>query len=220
MDIEPPALLDLERKTGRIYGVADWFAIERKAVETITDDDLTIIEAFGGKARAAKFRAQRQPAPVASTTDAKALPPKMPTPAAADALTTGSSISTREEFLAKHGKKPVTYRWLSVILENEVDEIIGIFKEHRDRLAALESRLSGAEREKANADAQGLEARIAALEKRPAVKFCGTWQRDKSYAVGDAATHHGGLWICQADTSGEPSKDFVGWRLAVKSGQR
>jgi hypothetical protein len=64
-----------------------------------------------------------------------------------------------------------------------------------------------------------LEARVVSLEKRPAVKFCGTWQRDKSYVVGDAATHHGGLWICQRDTMGEPSQDFVGWRLAVKSGQ-
>ena len=62
-----------------------------------------------------------------------------------------------------------------------------------------------------------LEARIAALEAKPSVKFTGTWERGKSYSIGDATTHHGGLWICQAETTGEPSKDFTSWRLAVKS---
>ena len=64
---------------------------------------------------------------------------------------------------------------------------------------------------------EALEARVAALEKKPSVKFCGTWDREKTYETGSAVVHHGGLWICKAETNGEPSKDFVGWQLAVKS---
>ena len=63
-----------------------------------------------------------------------------------------------------------------------------------------------------------LEQRLAQLEAKPFVKFCGTWQRDTTYTAGDAATHHGTLWICRRSTTGEPSKDFVGWQLALKKG--
>jgi hypothetical protein len=52
----------------------------------------------------------------------------------------------------------------------------------------------------------------------PHVKFVGTWKTGTPYEPGDAAVHHGGLWICKVPTSGEPSKDFVGWQLAVKKG--
>jgi len=63
-----------------------------------------------------------------------------------------------------------------------------------------------------------LEQRLARLESKPHVKFCGVWTAGAQYAAGDAATHHGGLWIAKADTGGEPGKDFVGWQLAVKRG--
>ncbi|HXG54021.1 MAG TPA: hypothetical protein VNJ03_01460 [Vicinamibacterales bacterium] len=62
-----------------------------------------------------------------------------------------------------------------------------------------------------------LERRIKELEGKPHVKFTGVWKAG-AYQPGDAATHHGGLWICRAATSGEPSQDFVGWQLAVKRG--
>lgn len=64
-----------------------------------------------------------------------------------------------------------------------------------------------------------LEARLAALEAKPSVKFLGVWDRSKSYMSGDAATHGGSLWICLADTTGEPGKDYASWKLAVKRGQ-
>ena len=65
---------------------------------------------------------------------------------------------------------------------------------------------------------EALEQRIAALEAKPSVKFCGTWARGKTYEPGDAVVRDGGLWICKAQTPGEPSKDFVGWQLAVRKG--
>ena len=63
-----------------------------------------------------------------------------------------------------------------------------------------------------------LEARIAALEQKPFVKFCGTWQRDTGYEAGAAVVHHSALWICKQATRGEPSKDFTSWQLAIKRG--
>jgi hypothetical protein len=62
-----------------------------------------------------------------------------------------------------------------------------------------------------------LEQRLAALEQKPSVKFCGVWDRDRAYQSGDAVVHSGGLWVCRAATTGPPNQDFVGWTLAVKS---
>lgn len=62
-----------------------------------------------------------------------------------------------------------------------------------------------------------LETRLSALEQKPYVRFRDVWEPGKSYTAGDAVTYHGGLWICKVATSGEPSKDFVAWKLAVKS---
>jgi hypothetical protein len=62
-----------------------------------------------------------------------------------------------------------------------------------------------------------LKARIAALEAKPHVTFCGVWNEGTTYAPSDATTHHGGLWIGRAETVGEPSKDLVAWQLAVKA---
>jgi hypothetical protein len=62
-----------------------------------------------------------------------------------------------------------------------------------------------------------LELRIKHLEARPALKFQGVFEPGKSYAPGDACTFHGGLWICRAETIGQPGQDYQGWQLAVKS---
>lgn len=61
---------------------------------------------------------------------------------------------------------------------------------------------------------------IAALkaELAKSVKFRGTFQGGKSYTAGDMVRHQGSLWICQVATQGTPSKDFVGWELALKKG--
>lgn len=68
--------------------------------------------------------------------------------------------------------------------------------------------------------ADELEQRLSLLETKPHVKFCGVWEAHKTYEPGDAATHQGGLWVCKAVTTAQPSKDFVGWQLAVKRGTR
>jgi hypothetical protein len=64
---------------------------------------------------------------------------------------------------------------------------------------------------------EALEARVAALEAKPHVKFCGIYEPGRSYTPGDACTHGGGLWICKAATTGQPNQDYAGWTLAVKS---
>jgi hypothetical protein len=63
-----------------------------------------------------------------------------------------------------------------------------------------------------------LEHRIKELEAKPSVKFAGPFQGGKSYEVGDMVQHQNALWICMAPTSGTPSKDFVGWKMALKKG--
>ena len=68
------------------------------------------------------------------------------------------------------------------------------------------------------AHVRSIEQRLAALEAKPSVKYCGVWKPGGAYAPGDAATHKGALWICKAATTGEPSKDFVGWQLALRKG--
>jgi hypothetical protein len=71
--------------------------------------------------------------------------------------------------------------------------------------------------ERSNTTIAALEARVALLEQKPHVKFCGVFESGKSYQPGDACTHSGGLWICRAATTGQPNQDFHGWTLAVKS---
>jgi hypothetical protein len=63
-----------------------------------------------------------------------------------------------------------------------------------------------------------LESRVNALEARPSIKFAGTFQGGRSYEPGDTVIHQSALWICKAATTGTPSKDFVGWQLALKKG--
>jgi hypothetical protein len=53
---------------------------------------------------------------------------------------------------------------------------------------------------------------------KPSVKFCGTFEGGKSYTPGDAVVHSSALWICKVATQGTPSRDFVGWQLALKKG--
>ena len=60
-EVDTPALLDLERKTGRtFFTVHDWAAIRQKAVETLTDADLIVIQAFEGEKKAEALKTVRQ----------------------------------------------------------------------------------------------------------------------------------------------------------------
>jgi hypothetical protein len=63
-----------------------------------------------------------------------------------------------------------------------------------------------------------LVKRIAALETRPVLSPRGPWKPAKAYAVGDAASHQGGLWMCVAPTQGARPGASAHWKLIVKSG--
>jgi hypothetical protein len=63
---------------------------------------------------------------------------------------------------------------------------------------------------------QALGARMAALEAKPHVKFCGGWKRENSgYKPGDAVVHRGRYGSASRNT-GEPMNDFIGWQMAVR----
>jgi hypothetical protein len=65
-----------------------------------------------------------------------------------------------------------------------------------------------------------IEARLAALEEKPSVRYCGVWEAGKDYMNGDAVTKGGSLWICKLNhVSSEPGVDYVSWQLAVKRGR-
>lgn len=66
-----------------------------------------------------------------------------------------------------------------------------------------------------------LEHRAGGGAPKPYVKFCGVWKPSElAFDPGDAVVHHSALWICKAETKGEPGVDFVGWQLAIKSPPR
>lgn len=63
-----------------------------------------------------------------------------------------------------------------------------------------------------------LEARIEALEARPAgLKYCGVWQ-PKEYRAGDVTTHDGSMWVAEVKTTYKPGGSGSGWTLCVKRG--
>lgn len=64
-----------------------------------------------------------------------------------------------------------------------------------------------------------LEARLAAVESRPATLYRGVWSADEGYyAVGELVTCKGSLWACRASTRSKPGED-ASWKLTVKQGR-
>jgi hypothetical protein len=49
----------LDKKYGRPITIADWSALGEKSADQLTDDDLVIVENFGGPRAAAAARARR-----------------------------------------------------------------------------------------------------------------------------------------------------------------
>jgi hypothetical protein len=79
----------------------------------------------------------------------------------------------------------------------------------------------------AEAIAESLGQRIIALEreiaelKSSALKYCGVWCSNKTYAPNSMTTHQGGAWISQIETCGlRPGDGNSAWRLAVKRGSK
>jgi chitodextrinase len=62
--------------------------------------------------------------------------------------------------------------------------------------------------------------RVAALERRPTMRYVGTWDADKTYTEGDFVTSSGSLWAASADSRGcRPGAQNAGlWKLAAKRG--
>jgi hypothetical protein len=63
-----------------------------------------------------------------------------------------------------------------------------------------------------------IEARLAGLEQRAELKYCGIWQHQQ-YERGSFVTMNGALWHCEMKTTSRPGCDSS-WRLAVKSAVR
>jgi hypothetical protein len=60
------------------------------------------------------------------------------------------------------------------------------------------------------------DARIAALEARPELRYVRPYRNGDSYSAGCLASRNGGLWLCERSTSGIPGTAASGWRLIVK----
>lgn len=64
-----------------------------------------------------------------------------------------------------------------------------------------------------------LEARIKALEERPALQYRGVWSPDEAYACGDLVTHDGSMFHCWEATQGGRPAQTDAWQLCVKRGR-
>ena len=62
-----------------------------------------------------------------------------------------------------------------------------------------------------------LKKRVAELDEKPALKYCGIWKSDGAYGQGDLVTHGGSIWHCNRSTKVKPG-DGSDWQLAVKRG--
>jgi hypothetical protein len=62
-----------------------------------------------------------------------------------------------------------------------------------------------------------LEQRIEELERRPTLKYLGTWREGRTFSAGSFVTDRGGIWYCNAATTSRPGEN-ADWSLAVKSG--
>jgi hypothetical protein len=63
------------------------------------------------------------------------------------------------------------------------------------------------------------EARIAELEARPMMKFCGVYDGTAEYEPGNVVTHQGSSWHCNIKSKGARPGDGVLWTLMVKKGR-
>ena len=63
-----------------------------------------------------------------------------------------------------------------------------------------------------------LEARVAELEQAPTMKYCGVWEPERSYSVGDFVTQEGSMWHCEVPCTGVRPPAST-WTLCVKRGR-
>ena len=63
-----------------------------------------------------------------------------------------------------------------------------------------------------------LERRVADLETRPTMSYCGVWKEGAAYQRGDFVTHDGSVWHAWQQTAERPGTSEA-WQLAVKRGR-
>lgn len=64
-----------------------------------------------------------------------------------------------------------------------------------------------------------LKARIAELESTQ-LKYCGVWDRFKTFPANAIVTDQGSAWISKTETRGiRPGDDNAFWQLAIKKGK-
>jgi len=61
-----------------------------------------------------------------------------------------------------------------------------------------------------------LEARLAALDARPELKYMGSHREDASYPANALVTRRGGLWLATEATDETPGDGPTPWKLIVK----
>jgi hypothetical protein len=64
-----------------------------------------------------------------------------------------------------------------------------------------------------------LEKRIAELEARPTLRYCGLWEQGREYVPGEFVTCDGSVWACRCSTTGKPGVTHTDLQLAVKHGR-
>jgi hypothetical protein len=109
-------------------------------------------------------------------------------------------MSDEVDLFEKHAERVVTYRFLGKMLRGTAAAVKQVLAQRDARLTEHDTRIIA------------FEQRIAALEAKPSVKYCGVWAANGDYSVGDAATHKGSLWICKSNhVQSEPGVDYVCW---------
>jgi hypothetical protein len=200
------ALEQIEKKTGRVHTTHDFRLAVDKAQMTpaaLTDEDVAVIEFFGGDVKADKARAARD--------KANGVPVETPAPTRGAAMVQGVEFPSELWDRGAEDQIAEMKRW-SVANAMKVLPL-GIWwafvNAGREKREALEAKIDV------------LEARIKELEERPTIKYCGVWRDDATYDEGNAVTKSGSLWIARLNhIQSEPGNDGgVGWTLAVKRGR-
>ena len=106
--------------------------------------------------------------------------------------------STFAEIFAEN-RKPVTYRSFGKMMDDLNAQYVGVLKNYKERVEALEQR-------------------IAQVEGRPLQKWAGVHSEGTMYAEASLATRAGSLWVATKATTTTPGTPGCDWTLIVKRG--
>ena len=86
-------------------------------------------------------------------------------------------------------------------------------------LFEIQLRVERAERHALKARIRELEARLIAVEARPAMEYRGVWEA-RAYPIGSFVTYGGSCWAARAPAQPEDKPGAsTSWQLAVKKGR-